>query len=986
MGQAHDLLLPIKAMNHQVQSQHLHIIRYAVKAGWLTWDEAMQRLIQAGQSQRLGSTANGELWVESTLLTRAQVDEALRQRTDQLHTITGTPSPAFVATLNSSFEPATHHSYETLLALPSVTMLRRQREIVQQQQQQLHHELGGIESSPVLLNSTQRMRTEEFSTLLPKHDSRSDMLAHAPTETFVRRTISGEDLPEADDAPTHDEPPELAMRSEPTLDPLRERYEMGDELGKGGGGRVVRAFDRVLGRYVAMKIMRSDGDRRAERLVRFMTEAQTTGQLEHPNIVPIYDFGTLTSGDPYYTMREVRNTSLRRVLARIREEDSEFVAEYSLQRMVRLIQQVCLALSYAHAQGVIHRDLKPDNIMLGDYGEVLLMDWGLARHFEQHLSTNDQALSAEGKTMGTPAYMPPEQARGELASVDELSDVYSIGAILYEVLTLEPPFVGDSPLNVMFEVVEGELVPPSVRAPFRNIPDELERICLRAMAPRKHLRFQSAKAFHDALSEWAEGLQPREASRRATDGEAWGRRYRMLRKESEALALRVKNVQTDLEPWAPIKKKRSLWSLEDRLHRFNLESARAFGHAAANFAQALVYMPGDEQARDGLADLYWTRYEQARQESDPVNALYFKALISQYDDKGAYQRLLSDQRTLKVRTFPESATLQLARMREQDRRFIGRAADDVGASPLTMEEISSGRYLLTATLPDRPAVNYPLLLERDSTMSVNFTIPEASAYLEGFSFVPEGAYISGGDPDAFNPFPERIVELPAFFCSVYPITFRDYLAWIDALQAVDPKLATQHAPQLRSAEGMLAYLNSDTGKWTPDEILIEGPARQHYPYGEEHEWNLPVIGINAMDASEFATWRAVQTGMPLRLPSSEELEKAGRGTDGRFYTWGNRFDATFCKMRSSRAEPTQLEPVGTFARDVSPYGVRDLSGGVQEWCRTEDEIARDRPIYGGSWSQDERSARLASRVRVLSGSRTGAIGMRLVYSLSDLDL
>ncbi len=183
------LHIRLKVMHHKVQSQHLSIIRYAVKAGWLTWDEAMERLIQEGEARRLDSSSDGALWVEASLLTRAQVDEALSHHHGQ-----EPHSPSFVATLNSSFEPNTHHSYETLLALPSVTMLRRQRELVQQQHQQLQEELGAIESSPVLLNSTQRMRTEEFSTLLPEHDSRADLLAHAPTETFVRRTISAEEV------------------------------------------------------------------------------------------------------------------------------------------------------------------------------------------------------------------------------------------------------------------------------------------------------------------------------------------------------------------------------------------------------------------------------------------------------------------------------------------------------------------------------------------------------------------------------------------------------------------------------------------------------------------------------------------------------------------------------------------------------------------------------------------------------------------------
>lgn len=983
-------------MSLELPTQHLQIVRYAVYAGWFGWDTALQWLLHIGQTKSLSELTPEQIWVGSSLLTMEQLEEATRGKKVTQVKVLSRATSSMVATLNASFEPSIHHSYETLVALPSVTMLRKQSEKNREQQEKLLQEIGSIESSPVLLQSTRQMRTEEFSSLahssspsemeeIVEEASVPSLVEYEATEVFTRRTIRADDLPDADEAPTHDEPPLLAQRSDATFDPLRERYDLGVELGSGGGGRVVRAFDRVLGRYVAMKIMRADVDQRAERLTRFMAEAQTTGQLEHPNIVPIYDFGTLTSGDPYYTMREVRNSSLRRVLAQIKQEDEETITEYSLQRLINLLKQVCQAISYAHDQGVIHRDLKPDNIMLGDYGEVLLMDWGLARFFDNALSSNDLALSAEGKTMGTPAYMPPEQAQGDLENVDELSDVYSLGAILYEVLTLEPPYVGTSPLAVMIDVVEGDLVPPSVRAPFREIPEELEKICLRALSPRKHLRFKSAKALYEALNEWSEGLLPREAERRATDGEAWGRRYRMLRKESEALMSRVRETVASMPPWAEVEHKRKLWSLEDRLHRFNLESARAFGHAAANFTKALVYVPDHTRARDGLADLYWARYEQAREENDPVNALYFKALIAQYDDSGDYTHLLGTQRSITITTNPEyGVELATLPIREQDRRFVTHGErQNLGPSPRSVEQHEQGRCMILATREGAPPVQLPMLFDHRTPATLHIEVPPESAYLDGFVYVPGGPFISGGDPNAFHPVYEEVVEMKGFFCSIYPITFREYLEWLDALHQVHPDRAREHVPMLRNAEGPLAYFDEAQQRWTPDDVLIEGSARDRYPEKQGHEWNLPVIGISAFDAEAFASWKGEQTGFPLRLPAARELEKAGRGTDGRFYTWGNRFDATFCKMRLSRREPSQLEPVGTFQHDVSPYGVRDLSGGVQEWCRSDREGAEDCPVFGGSWGQDERASRLANRVRVLANARTSYIGMRLVYSLEE---
>lgn len=971
-------------MNQQLPSQHLQIIHYAVQAGWFGWDTAMQWVLHLTQTKCLNELTAEDVWVSSSLLTYEQLNEALKTGKKNSPVRVHTDAYSALANgLNSSFEADVHHSYETLMALPSVTLLRKQRERVQEQHERLMDELGGMESSPVLLQSTRRMRTEEYTTLSSPQSNPTYDSTEEPTEVFTRRTIRADDLPDADDAPTHDEPPSTTLRPNPMLDPVKERYALGPELGYGGGGRVVRAFDSVLGRYVAMKIMHNDVDNRAERLSRFMAEAQTTGQLEHPNIVPIYDVGTLSTGDPYYTMQEVRNSSLRKVLEHIRNEDEEVLVEYSLFRLVNLLKQVCQALSYAHDQGVVHRDLKPDNIMLGDYGEVLLMDWGLARYFDAGLSLNDRALSAEGKTMGTPAYMPPEQAQGDLESVDELSDIYSLGAILYEILTLEPPFVGSSPLSVMLNVVEGDLVAPSMRAPFRHIPEELEKICMKAMSPRKQLRFKSAREMHQALTQWSEGLQPREADRRITDGNAWGRRYTMLRRESEALVSRVRTLHSSMEPWAPVEQKRMLWSLEDRLRRFHLESARAFGHAVANYSKALVYVPDHEDARQGLADLYWNRYQQAEEEQDFVNALYFKALIAQYDDNKAYTKLLERKHDLALTTSPSHAHVQIAPLHEKDRRLITRQSQDVGISPCAIKEFSQQHCLITASLSDRPDVCVPVRFDHRTEPSLHIHLPEASKYLPGFVYVPAGHYISGGDPNAFDPTHEALQYLDAFFCSTFPVTFKDYLEWIDFLHQTCPERALGHVPRIRSSEGPLAYFDEDLQRWVPDPILIEGPARERYPLDEGHEWNLPVIGVNAFDAEAFASWKSEQTGFPVRLPTSAEMEKAARGTDGRFYTWGNHFDATFCKMRFSRKEPSQLEPVGTFAFDVSPFGVRDLSGGVQEWCRSDRENATDCPVFGGSWTQDQRACRLANRVRLLAMARTSNIGIRLVYDLND---
>ena len=288
--------------------------------------------------------------------------------------------------------------------------------------------------------------------------------------------------------------------------------------------------------------------------------------------------------------------------------------------------------------------------------------------------------------------------------------------------------------------------------------------------------------------------------------------------------------------------------------------------------------------------------------------------------------------------------------------------------------------MLRCQTDSRPEVLVPIVLNRGRLTDVDVRIPEAHEILDGFVFVPGGEFVRGGDPEAFDPRPRRSFFVSDFFCATHPVTFRDYLEMINEMFAVDPDRALERAPQTRGAEGLLCR-QDENGSWVPHEILIEGPARDMYPLGEGHEWDLPVVGVRHDDAIAYCEWRGAKLGVTLRLPTEDEWEKAARGVDGRFFSWGDQFDATFCKMRFSRSELPQLEPVGVFEADRSPYGVHDMCGGVQEWCAGSSRGGgMEQPIRGGAWNQDSRASRLAGRVEVLALARTAGIGFRTVYS------
>jgi serine/threonine protein kinase len=307
------------------------------------------------------------------------------------------------------------------------------------------------------------------------------------------------------------------------------RYELEEEIGRGGMGIVYRVRDTDLQRAMAMKVVLGRSGEGGSvacnpvMLARFLEEARVTGQLDHPGIVPLHDLGIDARGCAYFTMRLVRGRHLGEVFALALEGAEGWTRE----RIVEALVKVCEALDYAHAKGVVHRDLKPQNVMTGRFGEVYLMDWGVAKVLGRaQVATTGRGSSTAsmsfvrvaqgdssggvtiaGSVFGTPAYMAPEQARGATDEVDEHSDVYSFGAILYHLLAGHPPYTPPgtqvSSSTLLRWVIEGP--PEPLAAVAAHAPRDLVAVCEKAMAREKADRYADMREIADDLRAWLAG-------------------------------------------------------------------------------------------------------------------------------------------------------------------------------------------------------------------------------------------------------------------------------------------------------------------------------------------------------------------------------------------------------------------------------------------------------------------------------------------------
>ena len=279
-------------------------------------------------------------------------------------------------------------------------------------------------------------------------------------------------------------------------------------MAEGGTAKLFTCRDINLHREVVYKTLHSELKGSEIEIQRFLREARVTAKLAHPGTVPVYEMGRDRNGDIYFTMKRVRGRNLRDIIQGLRDKDEKLVQLFPLGVLVDSLIQICQTVAYAHDHGVIHRDLKPANILIGGFGEVLVLDWGLAKVWgEVDLDHNvvpkdaDPALTPVGRRYGTPLYMAPELARGD-SQIDGRVDVFSLGNILFEILTLSQLLHGETAQEVADNLLKSDLPDPSEFTSGRHIPAALEAICRRALKKDPRDRYPSVQAMLDSLKSY----------------------------------------------------------------------------------------------------------------------------------------------------------------------------------------------------------------------------------------------------------------------------------------------------------------------------------------------------------------------------------------------------------------------------------------------------------------------------------------------------
>ena len=645
-----------------------------------------------------------------------------------------------------------------------------------------------------------------------------------------------------------------------------------------------------------------------------------------------------------------------------------------LRQLMGSLRSVCEAVGYAHSLGVVHRDLKPSNIMIGPFGQVFVLDWGLAKVLSESSDLGSQFTRA-GFVLGTPAYMSPEQATGD-DTLGPRSDVFALGCVLYEMLVGRVPYDAADPKEAL------RLMLQQGRDPLpRTIPAPLRALCDQALELEPEARPPSAEAVASQLADWLENSRRSELARKHVSEAQEQRLVALeLRRQAHATRQEAQQLLEQLHPADPVPEKRPAWRALERAEALERQADRHDLGWQQSVAAALHCDPDLKEAHALLATHHRAALEEAEGRRDPVEAARAEARLRSHD-RGEHAGWLEGTAQLSVDTELEGSTIRIYRYESEDRRLIPRPIRTTTA-PIRDLRMPPGGYLLE--LERGPLqVRIPVHLGRCEALDLGRVwIPND---LEPNDvWITPGPFASGGDDRALDSLPRRTLWCDGFVIRRFPVTNAEYLAFLDDLVA-SQRSAEAFARCPRTQHGDLLYGFSH-GRFS----------LEPEPDGELGQPTAPVIWISWEDAMAYCRWRRERDRLPWRLPVALEWEKAARGVDGRCFPWGDHLDASWCAIRDHFRERPRIQPIDSCPEDTSPYGVRGLAGNVRDLCgdlsldpllqRGQvmipglEERPRAVTAKGGSWLDVAPSVRAASRARTQAHHVSAECGFRLARS------
>jgi serine/threonine-protein kinase len=788
---------------------------------------------------------------------------------------------------------------------------------------------------------------------------------------------------------------------EPSVAPA-DRYETLKVLGEGGMGMVLRVRDTQLNRRVAMKVLKPRLLKSAAALGRFKEEAQIAAQLQHPGIIPVHDIGRRPDGSVYFTMKEVKGATYEDVIddVQVALEDGHQRTQdgWTFRRVIDLFYRVCETVAYAHHRGVVHRDLKPENIMVGAFGEVLVLDWGLAKILaeeqteaeelvETDRSLNNSIKTRMGSVAGTPSFMAPEQARGQIHKITPATDVYGLGGILYAILTGQTAYMASTVRQLLDMVSEGEPIVPAhaIKEPPGPVPKELSDIAMKALSFRAADRYAEAGAMAKEVAAWLDGARKREqaleiVSVANTHRDAIPR----LLAQADALDAEAVRLLSQVPASAPLEARYPAWELEAQARQARKEADGLEMEVQQGLRSALTHAPDLPEAHDQLAERFFEAHQEAERVGDTRLARAMEVQLAAHDQRGRYSSYLQGDGSVTLVTDPAGAQVTLYEYVEQHKRLVPVFRRVLGTTPLVEVPLGRGSWMLKVTKEGHHDVTYPVLIERlqhwhgvppGETEPFPIRLPKLGELGPEDCYVPAGWYWSGAeDPAQQHPLPRQRLWCHAMVFRKYPVTFGELAeACLDLHRQGKHEQARLIYPEDRG-HPQLAYedavtIQPDFDGWKP------GP-------------RIPALLMTYAGVEAYVDWAVESTGLAWRLPHELEWEKAARGVDERSYPWGNQAESSLAGCLSAAPYSVEDHPC-----DVSVYGVRQLACGVVAWTRDPSpdgtlpvgsrivkgptRMAFNMLSRGGSWVDNLNSNRSTNRRAHPADLRAARVGFRL---------